>query len=473
MKDMTRGNPFRLILLFTLPVLGGNIIQQLYNMADTVIVGNTVNSDAFTGVGLTGSITFLVLGFANGLTAGFGVRVAQKFGEGNMDGVRRAVAMSFTLCLILTVTVTSAAVPLTAPLLRLMKTPSQYFDYAYYYLFTIFCGIFATVLYNILAAILRAIGDSKTPLVFLIVAVTLNIALDFAFIVGLKMHYCGAALATVLSQLLSGGACLVYMWKRYPELRLRRGDFKFDLRLAGGHIAVGLPMALQYSITAIGCIVQQTALNGLNGRFPGVVTAYAASSKIDNLANQTFCSLGTAMANYAGQNSGAGRFDRVRKGVKAGMVYTLVGALLGIAFCAGLYDPLMKLFLNTDKGGDVALYYSEIFAYGRQYLMYQSGCYLLLGTIFVYRNALQGIGKSAVTTLAGVTELGGRILTAFVFVKLWGFTGICISNPVAWLAADIFLLITYFVSMRGKGKSAKRLKCDRRGNGPCRPCKTC
>lgn len=466
MKDLTKGNPFRLILLFALPVLGGNIFQQLYNMADTVIVGNTVNSDAFTGVGLTGCISFLILGFANGLTAGFGVRVAQKFGAGDMDGVRRAVGMSFSLCAILTVLLTAVAVPLTAPLLRLMKTPAQYFDYAYYYLFTIFCGICATVFYNIIAAILRAIGDSKTPLIFLVVAALLNVALDFAFIVGLKMHYCGAALATVLSQLLSGGACFVYMLKRYPELRLKRGDFKWDWRLAGGHIAVGLPMALQFSITGIGCIVQQTALNGLNVLYPGAVTAYAASSKIDNLANQTFCSIGTAMATYAGQNYGAGRYDRVRKGVNAGMVYTLAGAVFGIAFCMGLYNPLMKLFLNADKGGDVALYYDEIFVYGRKYLLCQSACYLLLGTIFVYRNALQGIGKSAVTMLAGVTELGGRVLTAFVFVKLWDFTGICISNPVAWLAADIFLLVTYYVTMRGKGKSGRRKRRKKETSQP-------
>ena len=456
MKDLTKGNPFKLILLFALPVLCGNVFQQLYNMVDTIIVGNTVNADALTGVGLTGPVSFLIIGFVGGLTAGFGVRVAQRYGAQDEDGVRRAIAMSFLLGIVITVVLTAIAVPLTAPLLRLMQTPEQYFGYAYNYLFVIFCGIGASVLYNMIAGVLRAVGDTKTPLFFLIVAACLNVALDFAFILGAKMHYCGAALATVLSQLLSGTACFIYMWKRYPALRLKKKDFAWDWSLAGGHIAVGLPMALQFSITAIGCIVQQTALNGLNAVAPGVVTAYAASSKIDNLANQTFQALGTASATYAGQNSGAKRFDRIRKGTLVAMVYVLAGWAIGVAFCMGLYSPLMKLFVKNEKGGDAAIYFDDIMRYGRKYLLFQSGCYLFLGTILVYRNALQGMGYSLVTMLSGVTELGARCLTAFVFVKLWGFTGACLSNPVAWISADVFLLITYFAVMHKKRVRQKR-----------------
>lgn len=458
MKDLTKGNSFKLIILFALPVFAGCVFQQLYSMVDTVIVGNTINVDALTGVGLTGPVSFLVLGFANGLASGFGVRVAQRFGAGDEEGVRRAIAMSFTLCIIISALLTAVAVPLTGAFLRLMQTPDVYFDYAYWYLFTIFCGIGATMFYNVLAAVLRAVGDSATPLIFLIVCVALNVGLDFAFIVGLKMHYIGAALATVLSNLLSAVACFFYMFRRYPRLRPARADFRFDLRLAGGHIAVGLPMALQFSITAIGCIVQQTALNGLDASFRGVATAYAASSKIDNLVNQAFPALGTAMANYAGQNSGAGKFDRVRKGVNVSMLYVLCASAFGLGLCAGLYEPLMNLFIDTEGGGETLLYYDDILSYGRDYLLWQSACYLLLGAVFVYRNTLQGIGKSAVTTLAGVTELGGRVLASFVFVRFWGFTGICASNPAAWLAADVFLLVTYYVVMRGKGRRERKKK---------------
>ncbi len=461
MKDLTKGNPYKLILLFTLPVFVGCVFQQLYNMIDYIIVGNTVNADAFTGVGLTNPVCFLILGFANGLTAGFSVCVAQRFGAGDEGGVRRAVGMSFLLCVMVSAVITAVAVPLTAPLLTLMQTPEKYFDYAYWYLFIVFCGTAATVFYNITAGVLRAVGDSVAPLVFLVISVAINIGLDFAFIVGFGMHYTGAALATVISQAISGALCLVYMLVRYPVLRLKKSDFKWDLRLAKGHFAVGLPMALQFSITAIGCIVQQTAFNGLDEKFPGMVTAFAAASKIDNIANQSFNALGTAMATYAGQNCGAGRMDRVRKGVFVGMVYVALSAAFGVAFCMGLYEPLMKLFLNTENSADLALHIDDVMRYGRRYLACQSGCYLLLGAIFVFRNTLQGIGKSAVTTLAGVTELVGRVVAALVFVRVWGFYGACFSNPIAWLAADLFLIATYVVVMKKMRKKERVFACAR------------
>lgn len=446
MKELTKGNPFKLIVLFALPVFLGNVVQQLYNMADTVIVSKTISTLAFTGVGSTGCLNFLVLGFAGGLTAGFSVRIAQRFGAEDEAGVRRAVGMSYLLCIIITVILTAIAVPLTGPLLHLMQTPEDCYVYAYSYIFTIFCGIAASVFYNIIAGVLRAIGDSKTPLVFLVVAAVLNVGLDFLFIVAFKLPYVGAALATVLSQILSGTACFVYMWKRYPLLRIRREDMKWDWRLAGGHIAVGLPMALQFSITAIGSIIQQTALNGLVASYPGSNTAYVAASKIDYLASQTFPALGTAMATYAGQNCGAGRYDRVKKGLGVGMLYVLASAAFGFAFCMGLYSPLMSLFLDSEGN-------EQILVYGRRFLLYQSGGYTFLGIIYVFRNTLQGIGKSALTMCAGVMELGGRILTAYVFVVLWGYTGFCLSNVTAWIAADLFLVPTYFIVMYRKRRA--------------------
>lgn len=447
MKDLTKGNPYKLILLFALPVFLGCVFQQLYSMVDTVIVGNTVSASAFTGVGLTGPLTFLILGFVNGLTAGFSVRVAQRFGADDKDGMRKAAAMSFMLGAIIAAAITALSVPLTAQLLRLMDTPAEFFDYAYYYLFTVFCGIGATVFYNLVAGILRAIGDSKTPLYFLIASAVLNVGLDFAFIVGLKMHYCGAALATVLSQVLAGAVCFAYMLLRYPELRLQRSDFRWSWKLAGGHVAVGVPMALQFSITAVGCIFQQTALNGLNDKLAGAVTAYAAAAKIDALATQTLIALGTAMATFAGQNSGAGRYDRVRKGVRVGIVYTLACAALGIAFCQGLGTVLLKLFLNPETDPALALRYEEVLGYGKQYLFVRGWFYVSLGLIHVYRNALQGIGKSALAMIAGVTELAGRSLASFVMVGAWGFLGVILSDPTAWIAADIFLIAAYYVVM--------------------------
>lgn len=464
MKDLTKGNPYKVILLFALPIFLGCVFQQLYNMVDTVIVSRTVNSDAFTGVGMTGSVSFLVLGFASGLTAGFSVRIAQRFGAGDTNGVRRSIAMSYLLCMIITAIITAIAVPLVGPVLRAMNLSERCFPYAKAYLTVIFIGIFSSVFYNIMAGVLRAVGDSKTPLYCLIGAALLNVAFDFAFIVGFKMHYHGAAVATVLSQTLSGVAALIYIIVRYPEFRLKREDWKWDWRLAGGHVAVGFPMALQFSITAIGCIFQQSALNGVAKVYAGADTAYVAASKIDALATQTFNALGTAMATYAGQNYGAGRQDRVRRGVRVGMVYTLASFALGVAFCVGLHRPLMNLFLDRNDAF-VAENYDLIIAYGFRFLLFQSLCYPLLGTIYIFRNTLQGTNHSLIAMFAGVAELAGRTLTSFVFVKLWGFTGFCTSNPVAWLAADLLLVTAYFVLMYARKRVHSHHRKHKQNNG--------
>lgn len=446
-KDLTKGKPFWLILSFTLPVLIGNIFQQLYNMADTFIVGHTVSSDAMAGVGSTGSVSFLILGFASGLTSGFAVRTSQRFGAGDGEGVRRSVAASMELSVLLALLLMAVAMPLTGPLLRLMQTPDKYFGYAYWYLFVCFGGIGAIVLYNIAAATLRAVGDTRTPLVILVASALLNVGLDLLFIVVFGMRYTGAAAATVLSQFLAGGGGLVYMFRAYPALRPRRADWGSSVRLWGGHVALGLPMALQFSITAIGSIVQQSALNSLDASMPGVVASYAAASKISNIAAAPFDSLGVTFATYAGQNYGAKEFDRIRDGVLAGVCGCAIFWAVGLAFSAALGGPLMRLFLE-DSGGDAALYYAEMIEYGKKYLLCQSVFFGPLGLIHVYRNTLQGIGRSALTMLAGVTELAGRVLASFLFVELFSFTGICLSNPTAWLAADAFLLIAYRLVMR-------------------------
>lgn len=448
--DLTEGSPFKLIFKFSLPILIGNIFQQLYNMADTIIVGHTISSDAMSGVGCTASISFLILGLVWGLTSGFAVRTSQFFGAKDERGIRRSIAVSFELCILMTIVLTAVAVPLTGPLLRAMKTPDNYFDYAYYYLVTIFFGIGATILYNIAANTLRSVGDSKTPLYCLVFSAVLNVILDFVCIVGLKMTYIGAGFATVISQLLSGIICVAYMFKAYPSLRLKKSDWSFDWNMTAGHISVGLPMALQYSITAVGCIFQQTALNGLNTALPGVVTGYTAATKIDNISIQTFNSLGTACATYAGQNYGAQKFGRIKDGVFAAMIFAVISWGIALVFCLGLGVPLTRMFLNGSTG-EAASYYSDMINYSMEYLFYQSIFYLCLAVVFIYRNTLQGIGKSAVTTIAGVTELAGRSVTAFILVRYIGYAGVCLSNPIAWIAADIFLLATYYITMKKYG----------------------
>lgn len=448
--DLTEGSPFKLIFKFSLPILIGNIFQQLYNMADTIIVGHTVSSDAMSGVGCTSSISFLILGLVWGLTSGFGVRTSQFFGAKDEGGIRRSIAVSFELCIAMTIILTAISVPLTGPLLRAMKTPENYYPYAYWYLITIFLGIGATILYNMAANILRAVGDSRTPLFCLVFAAVLNVILDFVCIVGFKMTHTGAGFATVVSQFISGAVCIAYMFKAYPSLRLKKDDWKFNASMIKGHISVGLPMALQFSITAIGCIFQQTALNGLNDALPGVVTGYTAAVKIDNITFQLFLSIGTACATYAGQNYGARKFGRIRDGVFAAMVFSFVCWIISMVFCLGLGTPITKLFLDGSSG-DAAMYYNDMIGYSMEYLFYQCILYIFVAVVLVFRNTLQGIGKSAVTTIAGVMELVGRAGASFVLVKHIGYVGVCLSNPLAWIAADIFLLITYYITMKKYG----------------------
>ncbi len=288
---------------------------------------------------------------------------------------------------------------------------------------------------------------TATPLFCLVFSAILNVALDFVFIVGLKMTYLGAGVATVVSQFISGAACIIYMFKAYPSLRLKKSDWSLNSIMIMGHISVGLPMALQYSITALGCVFQQAALNGLSSTLPGVVTSYTAATKIDNLSMQTMNSLGTASATYAGQNYGANKFDRIKEGVTAAMILALISWGISIAFCMGLGAPITKLFLNGSTG-EAELYFNDMVNYSMKFLYYQVTFYLFLGIVFIYRNTLQGIGKSGITTFAGVTELLARLLTSFILVKQIGYVGVCLSNPIAWIAADIFLLITYYMTMR-------------------------
>lgn len=446
-QDLTEGSPFKQLLLFSLPIFIGNVFQQLYSMADTIIVGHTVSSDAMSGVGCTNSITFLILGLVWGLTSGFAVRTSQFFGAKDETKLRKSIAISFELCIAMTVILTALAVPLSAPLLRAMNTPYQYFDYAYYYLITVFGGIGATILYNIAANTLRAVGDSRTPLFCLVFSAVLNVALDFVCIVYLKMTYTGAGVATVISQFISGVICITYMFKAYPSLRLKRSDWSINSIMIKGHISVGLPMALQYSITALGCVFQQAALNGLSAALPGVVTSYTAATKIDNLTMQTMNSLGTASATYAGQNYGANKIDRIKAGVSAAMILALISWGISIAFCMCFGAPITELFLNGSTG-EAELYFNDMMNFSMKFLYYQCTFYLFLGIVFIYRNTLQGIGKSVITTFAGVTELIARLLTSFILVKQIGYTGVCLSNPIAWIAADIFLLITYYITMK-------------------------
>lgn len=314
-NNMTKGSPGKLIVRFTMPVFIGNVFQQFYNMVDAVVVGKFVGTKALAGVGATGTINFLIIGFLIGLTAGFTVLTAQKFGAGDMNAMRKTVASAAILSLIVSVVMTAASVIFMKDLLRLLNTPEDIFDYAYEYIVIICAGIFAQVLYNLLSSILRALGNSRTPLYFLILAALLNVVLDLVFIICFGMGPAGAAYATVISQGVSGAACLIYIWKAVPHLHLHKEDWKVEGDLLRTQMRIGFPMALQYSITAIGTMMVQSALNLLGSIS---VAAFTAASKIEQIVTQAYVALGTAMATYCAQNMGAGDIKKNPAGIPLG-----------------------------------------------------------------------------------------------------------------------------------------------------------
>ncbi|WP_310602490.1 MATE family efflux transporter [Anaerosporobacter sp.] len=436
-KDLTSGSPTRLILTYSVPLLIGNIFQQLYSMADTIIVGKCLGVDALAAVGATGGLSFLIIGFLIGLTSGFAVIVAQRFGAKDMEGLRRSVGTSTILCVFTTIVLTALSLLTSKPLLKLMNTPDNIMADSQRYINIIFIGIVCTMFYNMMACILRAIGDSKTPLYFLIVSSILNIVLDLVFILNFNMGVAGAAWATVISQAVSGILCLFYTMKKYDILKLSKQDFTYNSNFAWRHWKLGLPMALQFSVTAIGVLILQGALNLFGST---KIAAYTAACKVEQLVTQPAGTFGVTMANYAGQNLGAGRIDRVKEGVKKCLRLTLIFAVAASAILLLFGKPLTGLFVD---GKEV-----EVFESAQVYLTVIAIFLPALNVLFVYRNALQGVGRSFMPFMAGVFELVARTICAFTLPAIIGFTGICLAGPIAWLAAAIPLAVTYYKTIK-------------------------
>ena len=436
-RDMTVGKPGKIILNFTIPIFIGNIFQQLYSMVDTVIVGKFVGNEALAAVGSCGTLMFLILGFLMGLTAGFTVVTAQHFGAGNMRAMRQSVASASVLSAVISVLMTVLSMSFMKQILHLMHTPEDIYGEAYSYIMIICGGIVAQVLYNLLASILRALGNSKIPLYFLILAALLNIVLDLVFIIVFHLGAAGAAWATVISQGISGILCLFYIIKAVPELYLKREDWHMNWNLAGWQMKIGLPMAFQYSITAIGTIMVQTALNTLGSL---AVASFAAATKIEQVVTQAYGAMGTTMATYCAQNTGAKKIDRVRQGFRSatimGSIYAVVtGAVL---ILGGKY--LTILFVKDNL--------TQVMGMVDIYLRCVSIMFIPLLVVNVYRNGIQGMGFGLLPMMAGIAELIGRGVMAIISGKIGSYTGACMASPAAWILAGGLLLVMYFYIMK-------------------------
>ena len=432
-KDLTSGSPLKVILMFTLPLVLGNLFQQFYALADTIIVGRFCGVSALASVGATGSVNYLILGFVIGVCNGFAIPIAQLFGARDYKDLRRHVANAAWLCIAGSVVLTVATVALTRPMMELMQTPDDILDGAVVYIGWIFAGIPFIFLYNMVAAIMRALGDSKTPLYFLILTSALNIGLDLFFIIPFHMGVLGAALATDISQVISGVLSFAYLRRKFDVLKMEKGDMAYSKKACGRLLGIGVPMGLQCSITAIGSVIMQWAVNVLGST---AVAAVTAAGKTQSLLTVPLESIGTAMATYAGQNLGASRMDRVRQGVNSALLISLVYALAS-AFILHFTDvQIMSLFLDTAKEVDIV-------NMGREYLFWNSVFFIPLGALIVWRYTIQGLGFSTLAMMAGVAEMVARTAVAIVLVPILGYFGAELSNPAAWVAACLFLYPAY------------------------------
>ena len=434
-KNLTEGDPARLIFFFALPLVAGNMMQQLYAFIDTLIVGRFLGVNALAAVGCTGSLMFLTLGFIMGFCTGVTIYTGQRFGAGDAQGVRRSVAACVVLGILAVLTLTAIILPLTRSLLLLMETPAEIIDGAQDFISIVFAGLTIFLLLYLQNCLIRSLGDSTTPTIFLAVTLAINVALEPVAILVLGWGIPGAALATVFSQAIGAVLFFVYIWRRVPALHTRWTDWKPDRAVLMAHLRMGLPMAFQASVIAFGAIILQVALNNL-GAIP--VAAYAATQKIDAVAVMPMLSFGYALAAYTAQNYGAQKYERIRMGVRACLKMSMafavgIGALL-IAFGS----HVLALFVGADAAGA-----EEVIAYGETFLLVNGSTYVILALLLVYRNVLQGLGQSVIPTIAGAMELLMRAAAAIFLCTYLGFFGACLANPLAWIGAAVPVVLAY------------------------------
>lgn len=432
-KDMTQGSPMRLILGFAVPLLFGLLFQQFYSMVDTIIVGHYLGVEALAAVGATGSVNFLIIGFCMGVCGGFAIPVAQEFGARHEQNMRRYVANCVWLSIIFAAVMTVLIVLLCRPILQVMRTPANIIDNSYNYIVIIFLGIPITYLYNMTAAILRSLGDSKTPVIFLVMAAILNIFLDLLCIIVFHMGVAGAAVATVVSQAIAGICCLIFMYKKFEILKLSREEWKWNKQFAGKLCGMGIPMGLQYSITAIGSVVLQSAVNGIGS---DAVAAVTAGGKLSMFLMCPFDAMGSTMATYGGQNVGAGKLERVDKGLKSCLILGAIYSVIAAAIVYTVGNSMLLLFLDAGE--------AEILSNAYTFIKINVLFYFLLAIVNIVRFLIQGMGYSKLAVFAGAFEMLARGLMGFALVPLFGFRAVCFANPLAWIFADMFLIPAFF-----------------------------
>ncbi len=436
-SDMTVGSPTRDILKFALPLVCGYILQQLYLIIDAAIVGRFVGVGALAAVGSSGSVMFLVMGFCNGSCSGFSIPVAQAFGAKDYGAMRRYVANAVRIAVVIAVVMTVSTLALCRPILRMVNTPQDIFADAYTFLALQFAAIPFTIAYNLLAGFIRALGNSRQPFFFLIFSSIANVVFDFIFITGLGLGVEGVGLATMLAQALSALLCVTYIRKKMPLLVPDATERGYDGRLAGKLLTNGLPMGLQFSITAIGSIMLQSANNALGTTY---VAAFTASMRVKYLFTCVFENIGVAMATYCGQNIGARQVGRIGLGLRSAAKITAVYFVLTVAVVMPLAEYMMMLFVDARE--------AAIIENAAMYMRISNWFYPALGLLTILRYSIQGLGFSGLSMMSGVMEMVARCAVSWWMVPALGFLGVCYGDPVAWIAADLFLVPCMAILLR-------------------------
>ena len=440
---MTEGKILPLILKFAVPLLIGNLLQQTYNIIDAAIVGQALGAKALASVGASTSVQFLVLGFCIGITAGFGIPVAQSFGGDRIREMRRYMYHAALITAFFAVALTTVCAVLCKDILRLLSTSDDIFDGAYAYLLVIFLGIPFTLLYNYLSAMLRSVGDSRTPFYFLAVSTVLNIILDLVCILVFGWGCAGAAIATVVSQAVSGIACLIHILRKVEVLHIKKDEMKFSGGYLGRTFAMGVPMGLQFSITAIGSMVMQSANNGLGSTY---VSAYTAALKLKQFFMSPFDAIANGVAVFAGQNLGAGKMKRINEGIRKGFLIVITYGLVAGAILIAFGRPLCLIFIKASE--------TDVLDNAGKYLFCQGLFFWLLGILGTSRMTTQGIGYAGRAVFAGVMEMIARITVSLVFVPKFKFNAICFADQSAWAAAVLYIVPMMYICLN---KSKKRV----------------
>ncbi len=434
---MTTGSPAKLIIRFMIPMFLGNLFQQFYNVVDSIVAGQFLGVQALAAIGSTGSLMFFVIGWLNGLTSGFAIMVAQCFGAKKEDRMRHYVAMSVYLSVAFALVMTIGLTLANEPILRLMNYSEEIMPEVKAYMGIIYAGLLVTVAYDALSAFLRALGDSRSPLYFLMISAGINVFLDIVFIVVMGMGVEGCAYATVIAQAISAFSCFIYIVKKYPILHLRKEDFRYSWNSVKKLLGLGIPMALQFSITAIGTIIVQGAVNVYGETY---MAGFSAAGKLQNILGTVFVAFGATVATYVGQNRGAGRIDRVREGVRCTQYMILAWSVIAMILMFFFGKYMTCIFVNSSE--------TDVLAVSVEYFHTVFWCYPFLGSIFLYRNTLQGMGYGLVPMMGGIFELAARTIIVLLVAGHTSFRGVCLADPAAWIAALIPLVPYYIYIMR-------------------------